>query len=55
MYSATAVHVILVFAGVLMMVLGHAVRHRKVGPPLVVAGVACLLGVIVYYVWNVLA
>jgi len=49
------IYVALVFAGLLMLTIGYAARRLKTGLGLMVAGIVTLLGVIVYYVWTVLA
>ncbi len=49
------VYVILVFAGLLTLTVGYANRRFKTGLGLMVVGIITLLGVIVYYIWTVLA
>lgn len=53
--TAIDVYVILVFAGLLTLTVGYANRSFKTGLGLMVVGIITLLGVIVYYIWTVLA
>lgn len=55
MSTAIKVYVILVFAGLLTLTVGYANRRFKTGLGLMVVGIITLLGVIVYYIWTVLA
>lgn len=55
MSSAFNIHVILVFAGLLILTIGYAARRTKTGLGLMTAGIVTLLGVVVYYIFTVLA
>ena len=49
------IYVTVMFAGLLILPVGYASRHPRIGPALMGTGVVILLAVVVYYIATVLA